>query len=98
VLACGPFHILAVQESIARVVTACAAAHLCHRSPVPEKLTSARDDRGVGRPSFAPRHDIPYQIEHSKTRHAQEKSYAGQVMHRTKHSRTSESMDPIAKY
>ena len=69
------------------------------RSPVPEKLTSARDDRAGVRPSFGPRHDtIPYQFKHSKTRHAQEKSYTGQVMHRTKHSRTSESMDPIATY
>ena len=99
VLACGPFHILTVQESIARVVVAHAAARPCHCSPVPEKLTSARDDRGVGRPSFAPRHDtIPYQIEHSKTRHAQEKPCTAQVMHRTRHARTSESMDPIATH
>lgn len=48
VLAYGPFHILAVQESIARVVAARAAARPRHRSPVPEKLTSARDDRAEG--------------------------------------------------
>ena len=84
---------------IARVVAAHAAARPCHRSPVPEKLTSARHDRGVGRPSFAARHDaIPYQIEHSKTRHAQEKPCTAQVMHRARHARTSESIDPIDTY